>query len=96
MTREEFRDYVDFLRSQDEISYDVYSGLIDAIDTLEQEPKAGHYKDRREQRKVTEAMNALLLPLLPYLSSEIAIVVKRALHLLREIEVEPQEGSDKE
>lgn len=39
MTREEFRDYVDFLRSQDEISYDVYSGLIDAIDTLEQEPK---------------------------------------------------------
>ena len=39
MTKEEFRDYVDFLRSQDEISYDVYSGLIDGIDTLEQEPK---------------------------------------------------------
>lgn len=38
MTREEFRDYVDFLRSQDEISYDVYSALIDGIDTLEQEP----------------------------------------------------------
>ena len=38
MTREEFRDYVDFLRSQNEISYDVYSGLIDGIDTLEQEP----------------------------------------------------------
>ena len=41
MTKEEFRDYVDFLRSQDEISYDVYSGLIDGIDTLEQEPKTG-------------------------------------------------------
>lgn len=38
MTREEFRDYVDLLRSQDEISYDVYSGLIDGIDTLKQEP----------------------------------------------------------
>lgn len=38
MTREEFRDYVEFLRSQNEISYDVYSGLIDGIDTLEQEP----------------------------------------------------------
>ena len=37
MTREEFRDYVDFLRSQDEISYDVYSGLIDGIDTLDLE-----------------------------------------------------------
>ena len=37
MAREEFRDYVDFFRSQDEISYDVYSGLIDGIDTLEQE-----------------------------------------------------------
>lgn len=43
MTREEFRDYVDFLRSQDEISYDVYSGLIDGIDTLEQEPKTVIY-----------------------------------------------------
>jgi len=38
MTKEEFRDYVEFLRSQDEISYDVYSGLIDGIDTLEQQP----------------------------------------------------------
>lgn len=38
MNIEEFRDYIDFLRSQDEISYDVYSGLIDGIDTLEQEP----------------------------------------------------------
>ncbi len=37
MTREELRDYVEFLRSQDEISYDVYSGLIDGIDTLELE-----------------------------------------------------------
>ena len=39
MTRKEFRDYVDILRSQDEISYDVYSGLIDEIDTLDQEPR---------------------------------------------------------
>lgn len=37
MTKEEFRDYVDFLRLEDAISYDVYSGLIDEIDTLEQE-----------------------------------------------------------
>lgn len=43
MTREEFRDYVDFLRSQDEISYDVYSGLIDGIDTLEQQPCEDEY-----------------------------------------------------
>ena len=38
MTREKFRDYVEILRSQDEIPYDVYSALIDGIDTLEQEP----------------------------------------------------------
>lgn len=49
-----------------------------------------NYKDRSEQRKVTETMNALLLPLLSYLSSETAIIVKRALYLLGEIEVEPQ------
>lgn len=52
------------------------------------------FKDRKEQRNVTETMNSLLLPLLPYLSSETAIVVKRALYLLGEIEVEPQEGSE--
>ena len=39
MTVEEFRDYVESLRSQNEISYDTYSGLIDGIDTLEQEPR---------------------------------------------------------
>ena len=39
MTREELRDYVEFLRSEDEISYDVYSGLIDGIDTLELQPE---------------------------------------------------------
>lgn len=51
-----------------------------------------NYKNRREQRKVIETMNALLLPLLSYLSNETAIVVKRALYLLEEIEVEPQES----
>ena len=54
------------------------------------------YKDRREQRKVTETMNALLLPLLPYLNSDTAIIIKRALYLLGEIEIEPQEREDGE
>ena len=53
------------------------------------------YKDRREQRKVTETMNALLLPMSYYLNSETAIVVKRALYLLGEIEVESQESENK-
>lgn len=47
------------------------------------------YQSRKEQRNVTETMNALLLPLLPYLTSDTAIIVKRALYLLGEIEVEP-------
>ena len=51
MTKEEFRDYVEFLRSQDEISYAAYSGLIDGIDTLEQEPKTGHWIGHREHCK---------------------------------------------
>lgn len=38
MTREELRDYVDEQRSLNNIPYDVYSTLIDGIDTLEQEP----------------------------------------------------------
>ncbi len=54
------------------------------------------YQNRKEQRNVTETMNALLLPLLPHLTNDTAITVKRALYLLGEIEVEPQERSDKE
>lgn len=50
------------------------------------------YQSRKEQRNVTETMNALLLPLLPYLSSDTAIIVKRALYLLEEIEVKSQES----
>ena len=51
-----------------------------------------YYKNRLEQRKVTETMNALLLPILPNLNSETAIVVNRALYLLGKIEIEPQES----
>lgn len=54
------------------------------------------FKDRKEQRKVTETMNALLLPLLQYLTSDTAIIVRRALLLLGEIEIEPQESEIKE
>lgn len=50
------------------------------------------YESRKEQRKVTETMNAMLLPLLPHLTSDTAIIVKRALYLLGEIEIEPQES----
>lgn len=53
---------------------------------------SGKFQDRKEQRKVTETMNALLLPLLPHLTSDMAIIVKRALYLLGEIEVEPHES----
>lgn len=49
-----------------------------------------NYKDRSEQRKVTETVNKLLLPLLPYLNSETVIIAKRALYLLGEIEVGSQ------
>lgn len=54
------------------------------------------YQSRKEQRTVTETMNALLLPLLPYLTSDTAVIVKRALYLLGEIEFEETEGSNKE
>lgn len=54
------------------------------------------YKDRREQRKVTETMNALLSPLLPYLNSDTAIIVRRALYLLGKIEIEPMAESEDE
>lgn len=52
------------------------------------------FKDRKEQREVTETMNALLLPMLDYLNADTAIKVKRALYLLGEIDIEPQESED--
>ena len=53
------------------------------------------YKDRTEQRKVTETMNSLLAPMLNHLNNDTAIIVKRALYLLEEIKIEPQEISDR-
>lgn len=52
------------------------------------------FKDRKEQRKVTETMNALLLPLLSYCNNDTKEIIKRALYLLGEIEVEPQEREE--
>ena len=52
------------------------------------------FKDRKERRKVTETMNALLLPLLFCLNNDTAIIVKRALYLLGEIEIEQQAESE--
>ena len=49
------------------------------------------YKDRTEQRRVTETMSSLLIPMLQHLNNDTAIIVKRALYLLGEIEIEPQE-----
>lgn len=51
------------------------------------------YKDRTEQRRITETMNSLLAPMLYYLNNDTAIIVKRALYLLEEIKIEPQEIS---
>ena len=53
------------------------------------------FKDRKEQREVTEVMNALLLPMLNYLNADTAIKVKKALYLLGEIEVDTQKSENK-
>lgn len=53
------------------------------------------FKDRKEQREVTETMNALLLPMLDYLNADTTIKVKRALYLLGEIDIEPQESEER-
>lgn len=52
------------------------------------------FKDRKEQREVTETMEALLLPMLNYLNADTVIRVKKALYLLGEIEIEPQKSEE--
>lgn len=54
------------------------------------------YKDRKEQRQVTETMCKLLLPLLDHLDTNTAINVRRALYLLSKIDIESQESEDEE
>ena len=53
------------------------------------------YKNRQEKREVTETMNALLLPMIDYLNVYTANRVRKALYLLGEIEIKPQESEDK-
>ena len=52
------------------------------------------FKDRKEQREVTETMNALLAPMVYYLNADTARKVRRALYLLDNIEIEPQESEE--
>ena len=52
------------------------------------------FKDRKEQREVTELMAGLLLPMIDYLNADTAIKVRRALYLLGEIDFEPQESEE--
>lgn len=52
------------------------------------------FKNRKEQRQVTETMNALLCPMLDYLNVDTTIKVKRALYLLGEIDIESQESEE--
>jgi len=54
------------------------------------------FKNRKEQREVTETMDRVLLPLLEYINTETAIKIRRGLYLLSKIDVEPQESEDKE
>ena len=54
------------------------------------------FKNRKEQREITEIMNEVLLPLLKYINTETAIKIRRGLYLLSKIDVEPQESEDKE
>ena len=49
------------------------------------------YKDRKEQRKVTETMDSLLLPLLDHCNNDTATTIRRALYLLGHIDVESHE-----
>ena len=49
------------------------------------------YKDRKEQRKVMETMDSLLLPLLNHCNNDTGSIIRRALYLLGEIEIESQE-----
>lgn len=46
------------------------------------------YINRDEKRKVTETMNALLLPMLKYLTTETMVAVSKGLYILNELDIE--------
>ena len=89
MTREEFRDYVDLLRSQDEISYDVYSGLIDGIDTLEQEP-SGDLISREAVLDTISELNAISFYEAQEDSKECYYELRQAIKDLSPVKQEPK------
>jgi len=46
------------------------------------------FKDRKEEREVTETMDGLLLSMMNYFDADTAAKVRRALHLLSQIGIE--------
>ena len=46
------------------------------------------YKDRREQRNVSEVMESLLIPMFPFFNEKTSKLVWTALKIIRETEVE--------
>lgn len=49
------------------------------------------FATRKEQRKVIETINAILLPLIPHLKEDEADAVQTAITILQDIEVESEE-----
>ena len=52
------------------------------------------FKDRKEQRQVTETMGALLLPLMPFLNEETCNRIEIGMRILRDTDIEEQEKDD--
>ena len=52
------------------------------------------FESRQEKRRVSEAMDAVLCPLMQYLDKDMAALVKRGLEILRETEVKDNADSD--
>ena len=54
------------------------------------------FADRKEQRVVTETMNALLLPAINYMESKTRFCIKKTLQILNDTKVVGEEEEDEE
>lgn len=50
------------------------------------------FATRKEQRKVTETINAILCPLIPHLKEDEADSVQTAITILQDVEVESEDA----
>jgi hypothetical protein len=75
-----------------DISWGILTEKLTELPPAECDYRCASFESRKQQRAVTEKMDALLMPLVQYLDEKTRVEVRTALRVLKETPVVPQDG----